>query len=77
MGGGQIRTIQCDCGWSCRKQLQEANKLYKLHRRVSHKEVVKVAPEFCSAQGLGGITENRQGYTTFTPLTPTGIHVFE
>jgi hypothetical protein len=76
--GGQIRTIQCECGWTCRKQLQEANKLYKLHMRLTHKSTPIVSVDgsgFCPSQGFGGATSSKHGNPKFIPLTATGITV--
>ena len=69
--GGQIRTIQCECGWTCRKQLQEANKLYKLHKRLTHKEEAIKLDEFSTAQGKNGVKGTRHGGLVHVPLTPT------
>lgn len=70
-----MRTILCDCGWTCRKQLQEANNLFKRHKRIAHKDQTSIVPigEFCSTQnGLGGITESKRGNIKFNPITLTG-----
>jgi len=70
-----MRTIQCHCGWTCRKQLQEANNLFKRHTRIAHKDESSIVPVggFCSTQnGLGGITETKRGNVKFTPITLTG-----
>ena len=75
--GGQMRTIQCDCGWSCRKQLQEANKLYKLHTRLTHKEKPAEIQEFSHHQGFGGATHSKHGNPKFVPLAATGWTVTE
>ena len=70
-----MRTIQCDCGWTCRKQLQEANKLYKLHMRVSHKEQAIKVDDFCHHQGFGGATSSKHGNPKHVSLTVTGVKV--
>jgi len=75
--GGQIRTIECPCGWRCRKQLQEANKLYKLHQRLTHKQVGREMDEFDDSQGKKGMTATRHGGMVYKPLTPTAITVVE
>lgn len=74
--GGQMRTIQCDCGWSCRKQLQEANKLYKLHIRLTHKTVPIEISDFSDSQGFGGTTVSKHGNLKQKSLIPTGISTF-
>ena len=71
--GGQIRTIQCGCGWQCRKQLQEANKLYKLHMRLTHKQDAVPMGEFDNTQGKKGLGQTKHGNLKYTPLTPTEI----
>jgi hypothetical protein len=63
-GGGQMRSYVCYCGWSCRKQLQEANKLIKLHMRLTHTTKVE-APEFNNEQGLNGIKPSRHDNLTY------------
>jgi predicted small metal-binding protein len=74
--GGQMRTIECcECGWTCRKQLQEANKLYKLHMRLTHKSTAIIETEFTTGQGFGGATSSKHGNPKFIPLTATGITV--
>jgi hypothetical protein len=74
--GGQMRTIQCcECEWTCRKQLQEANKLYKLHCRLTHKAVPLVMDGFSTTQGMGGVTSSKRGNIKFIPLTPSGLSV--
>jgi hypothetical protein len=74
--GGQMRTIECcECGWTCRKQLQEANKLYKLHMRLTHKTKATALSEFTTGQGFGGATHSKHGNPKFVPLVPTGITV--
>jgi len=75
--GGQIRTIECHCGWTCRKQLQEANKLYKLHQRLTHKEVGRKMDEFDDSQGKKGMTITKHGGMVYKPLTVTAVTVFE
>lgn len=67
-GGGQMRTYECYCGWSCRKQLQEANKIVKLHMRLTHKYKVE-PPEFSNEQGLNGILPSNNGNLTYKPPT--------
>lgn len=69
--GGQIRTIVCkepDCGWSCRKQLQEANKLEKLHNRLTHKKGTAPPAEFCKTQGIQGHTSTKHGNPIYIPM---------
>ena len=73
--GGQIRTIQCPCGWICRKQLQEANKLYKFHRRITHKDETTKLDEFDDSQGKKGLSKTKHGNLKYVPLTPTAITV--
>jgi len=71
-----MRTIECcDCGWTCRKQLQEANKLYKLHMRLTHKTTATAMSDFTTGQGFGGATSSKHGNPKFIPLAPTGITV--
>jgi hypothetical protein len=69
--GGQMRTYLCHCGWQCRKQLQEANKLYKLHQRVSHKEEVGPPAAFEAHQGRDGFTQTKNGNIVQKPLEAT------
>jgi len=71
--GGQIRTIECGCGWQCRKQLQEANKLYKLHMRLTHKNTAPSMDEFDTTQGKKGLVATKHGNIKYVPLTPTAI----
>lgn len=69
--GGQMRTYLCHCGWTCRKQLQEANKLYKLHQRISHKEDAGAPAAFEAYQGRNGFTQTKNGNLVYKPLEAT------
>lgn len=73
IAGGQTRTLICGCGWSCRKQLQEANKLFKLHKKLSHKEKPKNLTEFSQEQGVQGIHYSKNGNRKYKPLIITDI----
>ena len=73
--GGQIRTIHCECGWTCRKQLQEANKLFKLHNRLTHKKSTSVLPKYSYEQGIQGIKNSKHGNPILVPLSGTDINI--
>jgi|688.fasta_scaffold68860_2 hypothetical protein len=79
--GGQRRTIETGCGWTCRKSPREADALFRMHRR--HCELCKGSgdlPEFNrvngKANGWGGVGNNfkvQQGYTSeFRTITEDG-----
>jgi hypothetical protein len=70
-GGGQMRTIKCYCGWTCHKQLQEADKLYKLHMRLTHKKKSNIVSMFQAGQGMNGIHSSKHGNVSYTPLVVT------
>ena len=40
--GGEMRTIGCGCGWSCRKSIREANAAHQRHLRFCE---IKRSPE--------------------------------
>ena len=40
--GGEMRTIGCGCGWTCRKSIREANASHKRHLRFCE---IKRSPE--------------------------------
>ena len=72
-----MRTLNCECGWSCRKQLQEANKLLKLHNRLTHKKATPTPNPFSQEQGLQGLTRSKNGNPIHVPLTGVYLNTIE
>jgi len=66
--GGQIRTIQCPCGWKVRSQLREANGRYKLHTKFCTFERMEIPAYDSSVNGVGGITHTRHKNTVLKPI---------
>ena len=81
LNGGQRRTIQSGCGWSCRKTPRECDYLFKLHRkRCEDCRDKGDLPAFnnvnASANGWNGVNHNfqvQQGYTTGYSTTLEGF----
>jgi len=47
--GGEMRTIACGCGWTCRKSLKEANASYNRHIRFCEIERSEAEKKECRA----------------------------
>jgi len=69
--GGQWRTHYCFCGWSCRKSPREANNMYKMHMRVSHKTDAYIAEFDALSNGRNGIKFTKHGGLNHEALTAT------
>jgi len=68
-GGGQQRTIICDCGWATKDSVRASNMKFKLHQKVCPNGNHEMPPAFNAAMnGYNGIIANRRGNLQHAPL---------